>query len=267
MRECQRELRVADGTVIAYCVIGGDSPTVVILHGLAGSGREFLPTAHALALAGRRVILIDQRGHGGSTTIPVDTSRRAFVDDVIQVIDAEATGPVDLVGQSMGAHTAMLVAATRPDLVRRLVLLEGNQGSGDDAEVASLGAFFRSWATPYASPDAALTALGDSALTRAWIADMDVRADGLHPRFDPDVMTAILETVAVPHWEEWQRVAAPTLAVYAAHGMFTEAQKQQFVGRGRYATRVDLASGSHDAHLDAFDEWIAVLGAFIEEAR
>ena len=121
-----REVVVADGGVISYSVVAGENPAIVILHGLAGSTREFVATARALSP--RRVILIDQRGHGLSTRAPADTSRAAFIDDVVQVIEAESRHPVDLVGQSMGAHTAMLVAAARPDLVHRLVLLEGNEG-------------------------------------------------------------------------------------------------------------------------------------------
>ena len=118
-------MRADDGTVIAYSVFDGEAPAVVILHGLAGSSREFVPTARSLS--GRKVILIDLRGHGSSTRAPADTSREAFVSDVVRVIDNEQAAPVDLVGQSMGAHTAMLLAASRPDLVRRLVLLEGNE--------------------------------------------------------------------------------------------------------------------------------------------
>lgn len=54
-----------DGVWIAVTDLGGDGPTVVLLHGLAGSLRELLPTAHALP--GYRVLLVDQRGHGAST--------------------------------------------------------------------------------------------------------------------------------------------------------------------------------------------------------
>ena len=45
-----------------------------------------------------------------STTRPGDLSREAFVADVIHVIESAVGGPVALVGQSMGGHTAMLVA-------------------------------------------------------------------------------------------------------------------------------------------------------------
>jgi pimeloyl-ACP methyl ester carboxylesterase len=251
----------ADGSTIAYSVSEGAAPAVVILHGLAGSGREFAPTARAIAP--RKVILVDQRGHGLSTRVPADTSRRAFVEDVVSVIKAESAAPVDLVGQSMGAHTAMLVAAAYPELVRRLVLLEGDAGSGSADDHAALGDYFRSWAVPFSSRKEALVALGDGPLARAWAADLEEHDDGLYPRFDADVMVRIITDVAVPRWTEWESISAQTLVVYADGGMFTEGQKSEFVRRGRNVTRVDLTGASHDAHLDAVEQWTATLSHFL----
>jgi pimeloyl-ACP methyl ester carboxylesterase len=257
----RREVRTGDGATISYLVVDGEAPAVVVLHGLAGSGREFVPTARSLA--GRKVVLVDQRGHGFSTRVPRDVSRSAFVADAARVIEAESSGPVDHVGQSMGAHTAMLVASARPDLVRRLVLLEGNEGGGTAAEQTALGDFLRSWEVPFADRSEAATALGDGPLARAWIADLEQRDDGLHPRFDPEVMVAVIADVAVPRWHEWESVTAPTLVVYADGGMFTEEQKDEFVQRGTDVTRVDLVDASHDAHLDSHDAWVAALRGFL----
>jgi pimeloyl-ACP methyl ester carboxylesterase len=262
MDQTRRVLRADDGVDISYVVIPGSEPAVVILHGLAGSGREFVSTARALS--GRKIILVDQRGHGWSTRLPSDTSRAAFVGDVVSVMDREASSPVHLVGHSMGAHTAMLAAVARPDLVRTLVLLECGEGSGNDQEHASIGEYFRSWPVPFADRAAAAEFLGDGPLHRAWVEDMEHREDGLHPRFDPEVMVAAITPLAEPRWQEWSRVQAPTLVVYAAGGMFSEEQKTRFVERGSDVTRVDLAGGSHDAHLDAFEQWIEALTRFLD---
>jgi pimeloyl-ACP methyl ester carboxylesterase len=251
----RREVTVSDGTVVSYLFACGTGPAVVILHGLAGSSREFLPTARALR--GRTVVLVDLRGHGHSTRNPTDTVRDAFVADVVSVIETEELGPVDLVGQSMGAHTAMLVASSRPDLVRRLVLLEANEGGGSEAESAALGDYFRGWPVPFASSADAAAVLGDGPLARAWIADLEQREDGLYPRFDPDAMAATSAGLVVPRWREWVSVTAPTLVVYADGGMFSEEQKARFVSGRPGVSRIDLADASHDAHLDAFDLWIA----------
>lgn len=239
---------------------GGSGPNVVILHGLAGNAREFFPTAAGLPEC--RTVLVDQRGHGASTRHPRDVSRAAYVSDVVRVLEAVGP-PAALVGQSMGGHTAMLVAAARPDLVSRLVLLEADAGGGGADDRAAMGDYFRSWPVPFPSRAAAQAFLGDAPLALAWAADLEERDGGFWPRFDADVMVAAISAVAVPRWGEWESVAVPTLVAYGEAGMFDEAGKAGFVRRGRNATRVDLPGASHDAHLDCFGPWMAALRGFV----
>lgn len=257
----RRWLRTAEQTTVSYLDSGMTGPGVVVLHGLAGSGREFISTARALAE--HRVLLVDQHGHGHSTRRPCDTSREAFVDEVVRVIEAEFDGPVTVVGQSMGGHTAMLVAAARPDLVNKLVILEGDAGSGTPEERRKVDQFFHSWPVPFPNRNSARRFLGEDPLAVAWTADLEQRADGLHPRFDPDVMVALIGALATPRWQEWERIAVPALVVYGENGMFTDAQKADFVRRGRDVFRVDIPGASHDAHLDATEEWTRVLRNFL----
>lgn len=240
---------------------GGDGRPVVILHGLAGSAREFFQTAAALPEF--RTILIDLRGHGRSTRRPDDLSRKALVDDVVQVIETAVGEPVALVGQSMGGHTAMLLAAARPDLVSQLVLRETGPGSGDDSQNKAMGEFFRSWPVPYASHATAQEFLGHGALEKAWADDLEERSDGLWPRFDPDVMVSAIKEVSAPRWEEWESIIAPTSVVYGENGMFTSDEKSEFVLRGFNVQRHDLTGASHDGHLDAFDDWMSVLNSVL----
>jgi len=158
-----------------------------------------------------------------------------------------------------------MVAASRPDLVERLLLLEGGADAGDPREHAQLGDYFRSWPVPFSDRAAAARYLGDSPLHRAWAADLEKRVDGYHPRFDSDVMVRTIEAVATPRWEEWASIAIPVLVVYADSGMFSDESKAEFVRRGRNVRRVDMAAASHDAHLDAFDDWISIAKSFLAD--
>lgn len=247
------------GVSIAISDLGGDGPTVLLLHGLAGSSRELLPTAEALS--GYRVLLVDQRGHGGSTRRPVALSRDAFVSDIVTVMEEFVPGRrVTLVGQSMGAHTAFLTAAARPDLVDGLVMLEGHvAGSGDPDEAAGLGRYFASWPVPFTDEVAAREFLGCDAIVDAWVADLQAIAEGLLPRFDADIMERTIAAVHEPRWTEWEALQVPTLAIFAKNGMFSDADKDELIRRRPATDRIDLSVGSHDAHLDAFDEWISAL--------
>ncbi|PZR53219.1 alpha/beta hydrolase [Xylanimonas oleitrophica] len=246
---------------------GGDGPVVVLLHGLAGSGRELLPTAEALSPE-LRVLVVDQRGHGASTRRPADVSRAAFVADVVTVVESLAPGrKVCLVGQSMGAHTAFLVAHARPDLVDRLVMLEGHVRGGEPGEAARLGAWFASWPLPFAHEQTARAFLGPSPLTEAWVADLERTPAGLRPRFDADVMEAVLAAVHEPRWEEWRSLTVPTLAVFAENGMFTVEQQDELVAARAATERAVLRGAGHDAHLDVPDAWTDLLRRYLLTAR
>jgi pimeloyl-ACP methyl ester carboxylesterase len=245
---------------------GSESP-VVVLHGLAGSGREMAATASALAP--HRVLMIDSRGHGRSTRRPHDVSREAHVADVVYVIETVLGSAVTLIGQSMGGHTALLAAATRPDLVARLVLLEaGVGGDGSEQSRDALREYFDSWPRPFLSHREAHAFLGESPLGRAWLADLDPRGGGLWPRFEADVIVNTIAHVdAQARWREWSQITAPTLAVFARDSMFNDAAQRIFVQRGRRVTHVQLESGTHDAHLDAFQPWRAALVSFINNSE
>ena len=253
-----------DGIDLAVTDAGGEGPPVLLLHGLAGSSRELLPTAAALTDR-HRVFLLDKRGHGGSTRHPSDVSRQAFVDDVAAVANRVAPGEaLTLVGQSMGAHTALLVAAQRPDLVAGLVLLEGHPAGGaSPADAHALGRYLASWPVPFGDEMAALDFLGDSPLAAAWVADLERTPDGLRPRFAADVMEQVMVGLAEPRWAEWEGISVPTLAVFGEHGMFSAAQMDEMVRRRPQTQRADLVGAGHDAHLDAGQAWIAVLRGFL----
>lgn len=264
MEEIGQTIRRGD-TIVRVTETGASGPPVLLLHGLAGSSREFRPTAAALADE-FRVLRVDQRGHGRSTRRPADLSRAAFVADVVAVIEQLAPGErVRLVGQSMGAHTAFLTAAARPDLVDRLVMLEGHVEGSEPSEAHALGKWFASWPLPFADTDAARDFLGYGPLPTAWIDDLEEVTGGLRPRFDADVMEPAIAAVHESRWTEWAELITPTLALFAEHGMFSAEQQEELVRR-RPSTRVGhLPGASHDAHLDAYDAWVDALRAYLLE--
>ncbi|WP_375399185.1 alpha/beta fold hydrolase [uncultured Amnibacterium sp.] len=97
--------------------------TVVLIHGNVSSSLFFQPLMLALP-ADVRALAIDLRGFGDSETLPVDASRglRDFSDDVAGVLDALGTGPVRILGWSMGAGVVLQLLLDRPDLVDSVIL-------------------------------------------------------------------------------------------------------------------------------------------------
>ncbi|HUB40370.1 MAG TPA: alpha/beta hydrolase [Streptosporangiaceae bacterium] len=262
--EFRRREIANDEVRLSYLDNDADGPVIVALHGLAGTGDEFIATASA-AGGSYRFVLPDLRGHGHSTRRPADVSRAAFVDDVAAVIrHVSPDRPVTLVGQSMGGHTAILAAASFPALIGRLIVVEATVAVGVDP--ARIGDYFRSWPAPFPSVVEAREFLGEDALAQSWIGHLEPLEDGrLVPSFDADVMQRVMEGVSDPRWEEWKSVTAPTTAVFATKSMFSTEEQAAFVA-GRPGTRhIVLPGGSHDAHLDATAEWTTVLTRALEE--
>ncbi|MFI8525730.1 alpha/beta fold hydrolase [Promicromonospora sukumoe] len=102
---------------------GTPLPAVVLVHGITASHRAW--PAIAAALPGRRVIAPDLRGRGRSNGLPGPYGMAAHADDVAAVVRALAEGPAVVVGHSMGGFVSLVLTHRHPDLVGRLVLVDG----------------------------------------------------------------------------------------------------------------------------------------------
>ncbi|MCD9145129.1 alpha/beta fold hydrolase [Streptomyces albireticuli] len=105
---------------------GADSrPALVLVHGTGSVGAALTWGQTVPRFADRTVLTPDLSG----TERTVDGGGRLTTEglaaQVIAVIEDAGTGPVDLLGFSMGAPVSATVAALRPDLVRRLILVAG----------------------------------------------------------------------------------------------------------------------------------------------
>jgi pimeloyl-ACP methyl ester carboxylesterase len=111
------------GQRIHYFVAGGGAP-LVLVHGLASSGADWGPLIPDLAKA-RRVYAIDLLGYGKSDKPPGgDYSIAAQAEVVRGLLDALPVARADVIGVSMGGWIAMRLAATHPERVARLVLID-----------------------------------------------------------------------------------------------------------------------------------------------
>src|ERR1022692_2737621 len=102
--------------------IGGDGPLVLLVPGMGDLRAAYRFLAPALREAGYRVACTDLRGHGDSDTTFPSYGDEETAGDVIALI-GELGGPAVVVGNSMGAGSAVLAAAQRPQLVSGLVLV------------------------------------------------------------------------------------------------------------------------------------------------
>ena len=98
---------------------GDGAATVLLLHGLFGSGDNLGALARSLA-ADHRVISADLRNHGRSPHSPT-MSLAELAGDVLALLDALAIDRAHVVGHSLGGKVAMQLALTAPHRIERLV--------------------------------------------------------------------------------------------------------------------------------------------------
>ncbi len=115
------EERFADvrGCRLRY-LLGGEGDPLLLVHGLGGAAANWLALA-PLLLPGRRVLIPELPGHGGSAPLPAAPSLNGFADRIALLAEREL-GPAAVVGHSLGGAISLRLAIRRPDLVRALVL-------------------------------------------------------------------------------------------------------------------------------------------------
>jgi pimeloyl-ACP methyl ester carboxylesterase len=120
-----------DGIEIAFIDAGNGEP-IVLVHGFASTAE--VNWVHpgwvdTLTRSGRRVIALDNRGHGASAKLydPAAYHSATMAEDVRALLDHLALEAADMMGYSMGARIAAFLALAHHGRLRKLVL--GGLGS------------------------------------------------------------------------------------------------------------------------------------------
>jgi pimeloyl-ACP methyl ester carboxylesterase len=129
------EQRIALPHLALHAQVWGDAtlPSLVALHGWLDNAGSFARLAPLLA-ARYRVIALDLPGHGHSGHLAAGASYHYvdYVQAVLAAADALQLDRYTLLGHSLGAGIAALVAAASPERIERLLLIEGLGPLGDD---------------------------------------------------------------------------------------------------------------------------------------
>lgn len=114
---------VLDSAVVFSETLGAPgAPDLVLLHGGIGTGRYHWSKLADLLAADHRVHLPDLPGHGRTPLEGDRYDREVLVEAVEGLLDGLGP-PVHVAGFSMGGHTALALAARRPELFASLALI------------------------------------------------------------------------------------------------------------------------------------------------
>jgi len=177
----------------------GRTPTVVLVHGFALSMQSWVLQRRALIHAGFRVVTYDQRGHGRSGEPALEDCTVAQLGrDLAAVLETACpTGPVVLVGHSMGGMSVMSYAGQHPDVVQDRVLavalVSTSPGGAEMTEfglgatvgrvVGSVGPGVLTRLSRHAGPIGVLRKMGrgvQDAVVQRWAFDSPVSAELVH---------------------------------------------------------------------------------------
>ena len=274
-RDAGRDARefdvVANGVSLHVREVGApQAAPVLFLHGIMGHRRDWDVTIDAL---GRRfrVLAVDQRGHGRSEWTR-DYRVASMADDAVALIEGLGLAPVPIVGHSMGAMVALLVAARRPDLVDRIVLVDVVPASLRTEFAAQMPEMLAAMAAArYPTIDAAVaewqagnplarTDLLRNYVTHALVAEPDGR---LRWEFDAWGLRDFIEGVTPDElWTAIDGVRCPSLAVRGACSPVTPpGQICEVADRLGGASVVEIPDGGHDLGVEQPE---AVTGAVLD---
>jgi pimeloyl-ACP methyl ester carboxylesterase len=128
MSELKYEFKVhyadlKDDIKLAYVDEGKGPETIILIHGLG----SYLPAwkKNIPELSKKyRVIAVDLPGYGKSSKLPHSGLMTFYAGVIADLIETLDLGPVNLAGHSMGGQISMVLALERPDLVKRLILVD-----------------------------------------------------------------------------------------------------------------------------------------------
>lgn len=240
--------------------------TLLAMHGWVDNAASFRPLA--AALPEWRTIAIDFPGHGRSQHRPAGTYYHYvdWVADVSALIDALDLERVVLVGHSMGAGVATLLAGARPDRFAGIVLLDGLGPLTNSPESApeQMGRGLASRpktamraARPYASLDemkakvrAANSSLTEDAIAALLSRGAEERDGSWQFGHDPRLSGTSLLRMSEAHVLAFcHAITCPALVVWAADG-FRVPQGAMDARQAAIAKlEAHTVSGGHHVHL------------------
>jgi len=236
----------------------GDGEPVLALHGAFGRGRPFLPL---LSGTGRRVVAVDQRGHGHSDRAD-DYSRAAYLADTEAVIEALDLAPAVIVGHSLGGINAYQLAARRPELVRALVVIDMS---------AELAPSVSSWLEGFPERFDSLVELRAELAARITIgspehflegAFEDERGWGL--RWRPDDVVATKAAIYDSWWDDWSASRHPTLLLRGERSLVVSADMAERMLATRPNTTLATVDGAgHDLYVTHREQAAATIEGFL----
>ncbi len=253
--------RTINGVQFHY-IIGQPAPhdpalpprRALLLHGWGGSIESWRPVTANLVERGFQVVVVDFPGFGRSSPPPGAWGVSDYTETLIALIESLAFAPSNIIAHSFGGRVALVLAATRPDLVKRLVLVSA-AGIRTDAPSSLRRTATKLGKAVFSLPG--LAGIGEQ--IRARVASKDYLEAGILRETFVKVIEQDLREYAA-------RITRPTLLVWGDQDTETPLEQARILESLIADSGLVILYGSgHFAYLEQLPRFTRILAEFLKD--
>jgi pimeloyl-ACP methyl ester carboxylesterase len=250
--------------------------TILCLHGRWGRAETWVDFMQYYG-GKYRIIAPDQRGHGLSGKPVSKYTSAEMAADIIGLMDHLNIDKVLLVGHSMGASIAGYFAATCPDRLRGVAILDKTAAGPEKPntapleEIPAVDPITKDWPLPFSSLKEAQdfikidmeTDLSYQYFMNSLIEDID----GYHMMFSTQAMAA-----NIANYQDWfnllPRIKCPVLLVRAnGQGAVTDEDFSRMQALLSDCMAFEMADADHNVHLSNKQEFYGYFDRFLSKVE
>jgi pimeloyl-ACP methyl ester carboxylesterase len=274
MESCliHREIARLKGIEIFYRDTQTDAPAILCLHGRWGRGETWVDFIQHYGDS-YCIIAPDQRGHGLSSKPIAKYTAEEMAEDMIGLLDYLNVDSVILVGHSMGGTVAGTLAATYPQRVKGLAILDKSANGPEQPNLKPLedlqivDPVIKDWPLPFKCLGEAQTTIKnamDSELSYQYFMNSLIETvEGYQMMFSAQAMAA-----NIAYYQNWYgllpKIKCPVLLVRASsHEAVPDADFQKMQSLISNCMAVEISDPDHNVHLSNKAEFYGHFDAFL----
>jgi pimeloyl-ACP methyl ester carboxylesterase len=235
------------GAKIHYVSYGQGDP-VLLLHGGLSNKLSWFSQIPWLVSSGRRVILIDTRGHGYSTHGHSKLSYQIFAEDTLQVLDRLGIQRTDVVGWSDGGIIALLLGLEAPQRMGKIVAISAN--------------FHPSGVILEADNSQLLSNTGLLKSMTDWFRGLWSGAGEQHPSLEAEIKELWLTEPQLEH-SDLHAISAPTLVVVGENDIIELSHSNELAQLLAHGNIEVIAGAGHAAPVTHAEQVNQLIASFL----
>ncbi|WP_281645182.1 alpha/beta hydrolase [Parendozoicomonas sp. Alg238-R29] len=254
-----------NGYPLFYRLVGTQTqqPPIVLIHGLASSHKDWLLQMPTLCRS-RQVVLVDLPGHGrsGYRSPP---SVQAMADDIHRLLQQLNIKLCDVMGISMGGMVAMSLAAARPALIQKLILVNTAPSLHDVIRPIRYLLPLHNLLAYIPAPVLAKILL-HNLLPGKQLAAVRHHAQKYWQKNNPRIIAEILKQLTFTNlWPQVADIRAKTLMIRGQHDTFTLSAALRICQTIPKARLITIRDSGHATIVDKHARFNEILQQFLEE--